>query len=1034
MTALTFASLGTTLAIDVAIMLAIVCVFNFLRTLKLTCKFYSPKRFLYVPFRYRPPKLSASFFTWWTPLFKLSEGDMIACAGQDAVTYINFLSLGLKLSFIVGLLTIIVILPVNAAAGNNLTCNTAGCSTPQGSNFTYVDFTTLANIANKSNLLWIHTIAVYVISAIVMKMLWQSQAHAVTLRIRYLASTPGGAQTHTILVQNIPGTRAGTFNQRVYDNMDGFLGKFIPKKVKDRARQAIEGGVQAAGTVAARVPLHRRGGIDDPLNVYLSPSASPHSADDMQSAMSRNFDSARSSLAGSGQLPPVRRPSSHENSPAPMLPGLAVHVPQQQQPPRPPYQLDDTPFVSTNGDLPFGARAVTSPVPEIADGASSAVPRPAQEVALEMPAPDDACPVAPKHQDLDADQIRRQFMDLSNRDRDGSQLATDFNTWQQAEAALRRGMTLERLVEKEFARTYSADAVERVIVVKDVGEVDKLVKKYDSTQLQLENLIDKWGACMMAGKPIKHATKSIKPAKLGESAMRLWGPNKIKVDKSEFLEWQLNDLYEQILLKQKEAMSKDSSAAFVTFRKRLTQVQASSALQYHDKTYWHTEAASGPQEIIWSNLTYRGWERSIRFILAWALFTAMLLFYTIPIVAIQAFLQIKYLEDLPGSDLLLGNVFIRSLIAGILPGLALTIFLALVPKLLRLINKVQGMYSEAGVDFEVGRKYYIFLYTQVFVITVLGGSLISNFKQLTDDSSQFVRSLGQTIPTAASFYMSYTLVQALISLPLKLLNIFPLLVFAAKASMAGSARGRRRLWARQYYKYGPSLPTHSLVVLFSLVFCVMYPMIAIPCVIYFAMASFVARYQLLYVKREAYQSGGCYQSVIYDQIVVALLTFQIVMFAVLSVKEFKFSFLLLIPIAASAIFNGLAGRTFKEPLGNLSAHAAADLDRADQDHNKSRVDVAAREAEMMRILDCEDTPLGRPEELYLPHCLTLSRSEHENTLDELDRARRTVGAVEAGGEVPPEMRAEALEDEDDHTDHVLKDTFGLKKGKSKQEV
>lgn len=52
---------------------------------------------------------------------------------------------------------------------------------------------------------------------------------------------------------------------------------------------------------------------------------------------------------------------------------------------------------------------------------------------------------------------------------------------------------------------------------------------------------------------------------------------------------------------------------------------------------------------------------------------------------------------------------LSSLVTAILPGIVLTIFLALLPTLLSLMNKkIQKMISESDVEFGVVRKYFIF--------------------------------------------------------------------------------------------------------------------------------------------------------------------------------------------------------------------------------------------------------------------------------------------------------------------------------------
>ncbi len=52
---------------------------------------------------------------------------------------------------------------------------------------------------------------------------------------------------------------------------------------------------------------------------------------------------------------------------------------------------------------------------------------------------------------------------------------------------------------------------------------------------------------------------------------------------------------------------------------------------------------------------------------------------------------------------------LSSIITSVLPGIVLTIFLALLPTILSLLNKkVQKMVSETDVEFGVVRKYFVF--------------------------------------------------------------------------------------------------------------------------------------------------------------------------------------------------------------------------------------------------------------------------------------------------------------------------------------
>jgi len=122
--------------------------------------------------------------------------------------------------------------------------------------------------------------------------------------------------------------------------------------------------------------------------------------------------------------------------------------------------------------------------------------------------------------------------------------------------------------------------------------------------MQLEDLIDRWYMLMRKGKPVKPATMRIRPRFIGERAVVRWGERATRVDQADFLAWKLTVQLNELL--EAQATAEETCAAFVSFGKRLTQVQAAGALHYHNEAYWTTGPASGPQEIIWDNVAIRG--------------------------------------------------------------------------------------------------------------------------------------------------------------------------------------------------------------------------------------------------------------------------------------------------------------------------------------------------------------------------------------------------------------------------------------------
>ena len=77
----------------------------------------------------------------------------------------------------------------------------------------------------------------------------------------------------------------------------------------------------------------------------------------------------------------------------------------------------------------------------------------------------------------------------------------------------------------------------------------------------------------------------------------------------------------------------ETSAAFVTTRTRLTQSVATTGLMSFNEDLWTTKVAPAPNDVIWSNLALRGWERSIRNVISWVLFVVLIIMF-FPIVAL----------------------------------------------------------------------------------------------------------------------------------------------------------------------------------------------------------------------------------------------------------------------------------------------------------------------------------------------------------------------------------------------------------------
>ncbi len=112
-----------------------------------------------------------------------------------------------------------------------------------------------------------------------------------------------------------------------------------------------------------------------------------------------------------------------------------------------------------------------------------------------------------------------------------------------------------------------------------------------------------------------------------------------------------------------------------------------------------------------------------------------------------------WIQDLPSA--------ITGVIQGLLPALALSLLMSIVPVLLRSCATAAGVPSYAAVELFVQNAYMVFQVVQVFLITTLTSAASAAFTKILQDPLSTKDLLSQNLPKASNFYLSYVLVQCL---------------------------------------------------------------------------------------------------------------------------------------------------------------------------------------------------------------------------------------------------------------------------------
>ena len=158
--------------------------FSFLRPrLK---RVYSP-RLLLLDMMFPLGKIPNSCFAWVMPAFMANDDDVFYYAGIDALVYLRFMKLCLKISFIILPYGIAVLLPLNFYGGEKLG---------------ELEQLSMSNISQGSPKLWAHLLGIWVYTLVICYFLLEEWKVYGVYRQEFLAK--GYQHQYVVLVRDLP--------------------------------------------------------------------------------------------------------------------------------------------------------------------------------------------------------------------------------------------------------------------------------------------------------------------------------------------------------------------------------------------------------------------------------------------------------------------------------------------------------------------------------------------------------------------------------------------------------------------------------------------------------------------------------------------------------------------------------------------------------------------------------------------------------------------------------------------------------------
>ncbi|KVI09372.1 protein of unknown function DUF221 [Cynara cardunculus var. scolymus] len=376
-------------------------------------------------------------------------------------------------------------------------------------------------------------------------------------------------------------------------------------------------------------------------------------------------------------------------------------------------------------------------------------------------------------------------------------------------------------------------------VVCNANKLAKLVK----TKQKKQNWLDYY--------QIKYTKDPSKRPMMKTGFHGLWGA---KVDAIEHHETEIEKLSNQIAEERKNVMNNPKAimpAAFVSFKTRWGAAVCAQTQQARNPTLWLTEWAPEPRDVYWKNLA------------------------------------------IPHVSLIIRKVTmgvakpIKSFIQGFLPGIALKIFLILLPKILMAMSKFEGFLSKSRLERRSASRYYLFNFVNVFLGSIIAGAAFEQLNTFLNQSANRIpETIGIAIPMKATFFITYIMVDGWSGTAGEILRLKPLVIYHLKnIFLVKTERDREKAMHPGTIGFNTGEPQIQFYFLIGLVYAVVTPLLIPFILVFFGLAFVVFRHQIINVYNPKYESRAAFWPDVHGRVITALIISQVLLMGLLSTKH-----------------------------------------------------------------------------------------------------------------------------------------------------
>jgi hypothetical protein len=335
--------------------------------------------------------------------------------------------------------------------------------------------------------------------------------------------------------------------------------------------------------------------------------------------------------------------------------------------------------------------------------------------------------------------------------------------------------------------------------------------------------------------------------------------------------------------------------AFVVMRTFTAATIAIQSMHSSKPGAMQVATAPEPRDILWGNIYMSKGAHRTRSYIGEFLVLLLITFYVVPVAMVSLLVsESALISSSPRlAQLDQASAFFSAAIALVQP-LCIVGLQQLLPPLFILIGKAEGLTSFSEVQMRAFSRYFLFQVVNVFLVTTIAGSIFDTVAIIIENPESAFEMLGNSLPRMSSFFITFITIKTFLALGFELVRSMALLqatvrYFAFPNSTLRMQRtvimGMRSIDDPGWFPFHKILAQDMLVVVVSVVFAVVAPLVLLPCALFCLFSRIMWTHHHLYVYESVFESGGQFWPKIFRRFVFGLIIAQMTITGQFILKE-----------------------------------------------------------------------------------------------------------------------------------------------------